>query len=240
MSEIEENNSNQKSLINQVNGAIPFITYNETTKKFIINKEAKKLLANSENNKKIGIISLVGKYRTGKSFLLNRVIINNKENKKEGFAVAPTIKPCTKGIWLWSNPLIITNSNNNNEPFPVYLIDTEGLGAYDEEINHDSKIFLIAILISSLFIYNSFGTIDEAALSNLSFILNLSKSLKLKNSLQKDDDDDIINNSTNEENELAKYFPCLFWLLRDFVLKLVDSEGNPISSKQYLENSFME
>ena len=240
MSEIEENNSNQKSLINQVNGAIPFITYNETTKKFIINKEAKKLLSNSENNKKIGIISLVGKYRTGKSFLLNRVIINNKENKKEGFAVAPTIKPCTKGIWLWSNPLIITNSNNNNEPFPVYLIDTEGLGAYDEEINHDSKIFLIAILISSLFIYNSFGTIDEAALSNLSFILNLSKSLKLKNSLQKDDDDDIINNSANEENELAKYFPCLFWLLRDFVLKLVDSEGNPISSKQYLENSLME
>ena len=236
MSETEEA---QKSTMNQINGAIPFITYNETTKKFVINKEARKIISNSEKNKKVGIISLVGKYRTGKSFLLNRVIINNKENK-EGFAVAPTIKPCTKGIWLWPNPLIITNSNNNNEPFPVYLIDTEGLGAYDEEINHDSKIFLIAILISSLFIYNSFGTIDEAALSNLSFILNLSKSLKLKNSLQKDDDDDIISNSTNEENELAKYFPCLFWLLRDFVLKLVDSEGNPISSKQYLENSLME
>ena len=236
MSETEEA---QKSTMNQINGAIPFITYNETTKKFVINKEARKIISNSEKNKKVGIISLVGKYRTGKSFLLNRVIINNKENK-EGFAVAPTIKPCTKGIWLWSNPLIITNSNNNNEPFPVYLIDTEGLGAYDEEINHDSKIFLIAILISSLFIYNSFGTIDEAALSNLSFILNLSKSLKLKNSLQKGDDDDIISNSTNEENELAKYFPCLFWLLRDFVLKLVDSEGNPISSKQYLENSLME
>jgi len=234
MAEIEEM---QKSTINQINGAIPFITYNETTKKFIINKEAKKIISNSEKNKKIGIISLVGKYRTGKSFLLNRVIINNKENK-EGFAVAPTIKPCTKGIWLWSNPLIITNSNNNNEPFPVYLIDTEGLGAYDEEINHDSKIFLIAILISSLFIYNSFGTIDEAALSNLSFILNLSKSLKLKNHFQKDDD--ILNNNANEENELAKYFPCLFWLLRDFVLKLVDSEGNPISSKKYLENSLME
>ena len=58
--------------------------------------------------------------------------------------------------------------------------------------------------------------------------------------MQKGDDDDIISNSTNEENELAKYFPCLFWLLRDFVLKLVDSEGNPISSKQYLENSLME
>ena len=236
-----ENPPLQKDSNNHVNCAIPFITYNESTKKFIINKEAKKIISNPEKNKKIGIISLVGKYRTGKSFLLNRVIINNKENKNEGFAVGPTIKPCTKGIWLWSNPLIINNKNNNNEPFPVYLIDTEGLGAYDEEINHDSKIFLIAILISSLFIYNSFGTIDEAALNNLSFILNLSKSLKLRNNLQdKDENNNNKNNNVNEENELAKYFPCLFWLLRDFVLKLVDSEGNPISSKQYLENSLME
>ena len=233
-----KNALNQKIIDNpQINGAIPFITYNESTKKFIINKEAKKIISNTEKNKKIGIISLVGKYRTGKSFLLNRVIINNKGNKNNGFEVGPTIKPCTKGIWLWSNPLIICNKNNNNESFPVYLIDTEGLGAYDEEINHDSKIFLIAILISSLFIYNSFGTIDEAALSNLSFILNLSKSLKLRNLQNKDEEN---NGSINEESELAKYFPCLFWLLRDFVLKLVDSDGNPISSKQYLENSLME
>ena len=208
--------------------AIPFITYSESTKKFIINKEAKKIISNIDN-KQIGIISLVGKYRTGKSFLLNKVIINDPLSIKEGFAVAPTIKPCTKGIWLWSKPLMI--NNDKNEQFPVYLIDTEGLGAYDEDINHDSKIFLIALLMSSLFIYNSIGTIDENALSNLSFILNLSKSLKLKN-------DDNIN--INEDNELAKYFPILFWVLRDFALKLEDSEGNIINSNQYLENSLTE
>jgi hypothetical protein len=43
---------------------------------------------------KIGIISLVGKYRTGKSFLLNRVLLNQKKSK--GFDVGPTIRPCTK------------------------------------------------------------------------------------------------------------------------------------------------
>ena len=214
------------------NLAIPFITYNESTKKFIINKEAKKIISNPEN-KKIGIISLVGKYRTGKSFLLNKVIINNNESITSGFAVGPTIKPCTKGIWLWSKPLIINNDSNENK-FPVYLIDTEGLGAYDEEINHDSKIFLISILISSLFIYNSIGTIDENALSNLSFILNLSKSLKLKN------EQNINNININEDKELAKYFPILFWVLRDFSLKLEDAEGNPINSNQYLENSLTE
>ena len=238
MSEIpieSQNNINPKNSKSNSNLAIPFITYNESSKKFIINKDAKKVLSNP-SNKKIGIISLVGKYRTGKSFLLNKVIINNNESNTDGFAVGPTIKPCTKGIWLWSKPLII-NGDSNEEQFPTYLIDTEGLGAYDEDINHDSKIFLIAILISSLFIYNSIGTIDENALSNLSFILNLSKSLKLKNN------EDININSIsdiNTDNEFAKYFPILFWVLRDFSLKLEDSEGNAINSNQYLENSLME
>ena len=45
---------------------------------------------------KIGIIAVAGKYRTGKSFLLNRIILDKKENK--GFGVAPTINPCTKVI----------------------------------------------------------------------------------------------------------------------------------------------
>ena len=170
-------NQNKKTYFPPYQTAIPFVTFDSSTKKFIINEDAKKLISRSEN-KQIGIVSLVGKYRTGKSFLLNRVLIDKKNIK--GFDVAPTIKPCTKGIWLWSSPLMVSNKNSTG-CFPAFLIDTEGLGAYDEEINHDSKIFLISILISSLFIYNSFGTIDEVALNNLSLILNLSKSLKLRN-----------------------------------------------------------
>ena len=220
---------------------IPFITFDSTSNKFIISEEAKKIICKPSYTK-VGIISLVGKYRTGKSFLLNRVLkINQLQNKQkienpennnndntQGFDVGPTIRPCTKGIWLWSNPIIIQNNHSEN-PFPAFLIDTEGLGAYDEEINHDSKIFLIAILISSLFIYNSFGTIDENALNNLSLILNLSKNVKLRNS-----------SFENEEEEMGKYFPSLLWLLRDFALKLEDNEGNVITAKQYLENALME
>ena len=200
------------------NTALPFILYENG--KFIITNQSK-LLLNQKKFKHIGIISLVGKYRTGKSFLLNRVILNNKS--KSGFTVGPTFKPCTKGIWVWSEPIMI---KNNNEEFPCFMIDTEGLGAYDEEVNHDSKIFLIAILISSLFIYNSFGTIDENAISSLSFVLNLSKTIKLKNSFKEDNKD-----------ELAQYFPCFLWLLRDFSLRLVDKNGKNITEKQYLENA---
>ena len=59
----------------------------------------------------------------------------------------------------------------------VLLIDSEGIGALDEDENHDTKIFLLALLLSSFFIYNSIGTIDENALNNLQLIINLSKEL---------------------------------------------------------------
>jgi Guanylate-binding protein, N-terminal domain len=62
----------------------------------------------------------------------------------------------------------------------MIVVDTEGLGAYDEDENHDAKIFLLALLMSSLLIYNSVGTIDENALNSLSLVINLSKKIQLK------------------------------------------------------------
>ena len=112
----------------------------------------------------------------------------------------------------------------------MIVIDTEGLGAFDEDENHDAKIFLRALLLSSLIIYNSVGTIDESALNSLSLVINLSKKIQLKNRVETPEDID----------ELAKYFPTFLWVLRDFTLKLVDQEGNRISSRQYLENALKE
>ena len=40
----------------------------------------------------IGVISVAGMYRTGKSYLLNRMLLN----RSGGFGVGPTINPCTK------------------------------------------------------------------------------------------------------------------------------------------------
>ena len=223
------NNNNSQQKNNHLPKALPLVIFQDN--QFIIPEEAKNLLSQSQY-KNIGIISLVGKYRTGKSFLLNRVILN--QNQKSGFGVGPTFKPCTKGIWIWSEPIMISNVHSPT-PFPCFLIDTEGLGAYDEEINHDSKIFLIAVLISSLFIFNSFGAIDENAINSLSFVLNLSKTIKIKNPK-------LNSKKIEEENEadLAQYFPTLLWLLRDFSLKLEDKDGNVITEKQYLENALEE
>jgi len=106
----------------------------------------------------------------------------------------------------------------------MIVVDTEGLGAYDEDENHDSKIFLLALLLSSLLIYNSVGTIDENALNSLSLVINLAKKIQLKKSPgQEETQDDI--------DQLATMFPQFLWVLRDFALKLVDLDGTPLTPK---------
>ena len=106
---------------------------------------------------------------------------------------------------------------------PIFLIDTEGFGAFDEDQNHDIKIFTLAVLLSSYFIYNSMGSIDENAINSLSFVINLSKNIQLKG------------RNENDPEELAQLFPSFLWLVRDFSLQLVDDDGDTITPKEYLE-----
>lgn len=68
-------------------------------------------------------------------------------------------------------------------------MDTEGLGALDEDSNHDVRIFSLAILLSSFFIYNSMGSIDENALSQLSLVINLTKNIQVKSGGMQEDID---------------------------------------------------
>jgi len=57
-----------------------------------VSDEAKALLRGVKE--RIGVIAVAGKYRTGKSFLLNRILLDKKDDT--GFGVGPTINPCTK------------------------------------------------------------------------------------------------------------------------------------------------
>lgn len=140
---------------------------------YLVSDEARSFL--SSIDEKVAVIAVAGKYRTGKSFLLNRVILDKRNT---GFGVGPTINPCTKGLWVWSEPLETVRPDG--EKLKVLVVDSEGIGAFDEDVNHDTKIFLLALLLSSNFIFNSMNTIDENAINSLSLIINLSKELQVK------------------------------------------------------------
>ena len=102
----------------------------------------------------------------------------------------------------------------------IIVIDTEGFGGMDENANHDSRIFLFSLLLSSYFIYNSVGSIDENALTTLNLIINLAKEIQTKS------------NSKNGEDIAS--FPAFLWVVRDFTLMLQDKNGNKINPKEYL------
>lgn len=126
-------------------------------------------------------------------------------------------------MWLWKEPLI--SDLPEHKDMDILIIDTEGFGGTEENINHDSKIFIFSLLLSTYFIYNSVGNIDENSLNSLSLIINLAKDIQLKS------------NVSNTNEDISILFPNFLWVVRDFALKLVDREGNNIQAKEYLENA---
>ncbi len=62
-----------------------------------VTPEAITWLNSAAQDHHVGVITVVGKYRTGKSYILNRVLLN----QNSGFEVGPTINACTKGLWVW-------------------------------------------------------------------------------------------------------------------------------------------
>jgi chromosome segregation ATPase len=135
------------------------------------------------------------------------------------------VNPCTKGIWVWGRPVLGTTIEG--QPCSIIIVDTEGIGALDQDSDHDARIFSLAILMSSAFMYNSVGAIDEDALQNLSLVINLTKHIHVK-SRQKEDTD---------SEEYSQYFPSFMWVVRDFSLKLVDNDGEALTAKDYLEKA---
>lgn len=195
------------------------LSYQESNREFRLSEEGKNILKNLESP--VSIVGVAGMYRTGKSYLLNRVLLN----RKFGFGVGPTVNPCTKGIWIWGSP--IKGRTLDGSPCSVIILDTEGIGALDQDSDHDSRIFSLTVLIVSCFIYNSRGSIDEEALTNLSLVVNLTKHIQIKS-------------KSSEEvgvEEYAQYFPSFMWVVRDFALKLVDTDGESLTSKEYLEKA---
>lgn len=160
----------------------------------------------------VAVVSIAGLYRTGKSFLLNQLL-----RRPDGFAVGATVNACTKGLWIWGDA-------EETDGLSVIFMDTEGLGSTQRSSTQDTRIFSLALLLSSYFIYNSRGVIDGRALDDLSLVINLTKFIQVK--AQKEEDG----------SGLYEFFPSFLWVVRDFTLQLQEA-GKKISSRQYLENA---
>ncbi|XP_010260338.1 PREDICTED: guanylate-binding protein 2-like [Nelumbo nucifera] len=167
-------------------------------------------------NGPIGVVSVCGRARQGKSFILNQLL-----GRSTGFQVASTHRPCTKGLWMWSTPLKRTALDGTE--YNLLLLDSEGIDAYDQTGTYSTQIFSLAVLLSSMFIYNQMGGIDEAALDRLSLVTEMTKHIRVRAS-----------GGRSTASELGQFSPIFVWLLRDFYLDLVE-DNRKITPRDYLE-----
>ncbi|XP_005372159.1 guanylate-binding protein 6 [Microtus ochrogaster] len=181
-----------------------------------VNQTAIEILDNI--SQPVVVVAIVGLYRTGKSYLMNRLAGQN-----HGFPLGSTVQSKTKGIWMWCVP------HPTKPKHTLVLLDSEGLGDVEKgDSKNDSWIFALAVLLSSTFVYNSMGTINHQALEQLHYVTELTELIRAKSSPNPDG----IKNST----EFVSFFPDFIWAVRDFMLEL-QIDGETVTEDKYLENA---
>jgi hypothetical protein len=187
----------------------PFILLYWQNSKWFVHEEAISILANLSTGKPLRVIAVAGPLRSGKSFIMNRLA-----GKSDGFEIGPSVVGCTRGIWGWM------------AQEDLLLIDTEGMYDPDRQDKQlDLQLFVAAVLLSSLLVYNTKGVIDEKAIEQLNFVSQLSKKIIVSKSITRVND---------VYDKMKDIFPKLVWLLRDFHFDLSDYDHD---SDKYLMNS---
>ncbi|CAK9016742.1 Guanylate-binding protein 4 (GTP-binding protein 3) (GBP-3) (GTP-binding protein 4) (GBP-4) (Guanine nucleotide-binding protein 4) (Guanylate-binding protein 3) [Durusdinium trenchii] len=94
--------------------------------------------------------------------------------------------------------------------------DCEGFGSTDSDKTRDAKLMSLCMLLSSVFLLNTKGVLSEGLFNALSLVCSL---------------------ATYVEQGQDTSKPALLWLLRDFLLELVDEKGRRMTPDEYLESS---
>ena len=107
------------------------------------------------------VVTAIGQYRSGKSFLLNQLM---QVPCDRGFGVGHRRETQTKGVWAYATA--------ENGTVRLYM-DTEGFDATGKAAVYDDRIFAFSALVSSALVYNLVETIKEADIEKLSFVAQL-------------------------------------------------------------------
>lgn len=207
---------NTLNMASEIHMPAPVCLIENTEGQLVANQEALEILSGTKNP--LVVVAIVGLYRTGKSYLMNKLAGKNK-----GFSLGSTVQSHTKGVWMWCVP------HPKKPDHTLVLLDTEGLGDVEKGDNqNDSWIFALAILLSSTFVYNSMGTINQQAMDQLHYVTELSDRIRAKSSPN--------SNGIEDSADFVSFFPDFVWTLRDFSLEL-EADGLPITADEYLENS---
>ena len=93
--------------------------------------------------KPVAVLSICGPYRSGKSYILSRIL-----GIQDAFGIGHTMKQCTQGIWLATTAL-------ECDDFVVVFLDTEGTDSASTNQADLNSLLVMTVMMSSTLIYNS-------------------------------------------------------------------------------------
>jgi len=191
--------------------ALPLVTRDASTGLFGVSPDASAALRALSGP--VAAVVVCGRARQGKSFLLNCLLREwSSSSPGADFEVGPTTRPCTKGLWLWSEPVPMPGG------WHLLLVDVEGVDAYDQTSQYAAQLLCISLLGASVMVWNQMGGIDEGATERLGFCAELAAAIRER---------------AGGTPGSAPPPPSLLWLLRDFYLGLEGEEG-PAGEEAYV------
>ncbi|CAB9515858.1 Atlastin-1 [Seminavis robusta] len=159
------------------------------------------VLAKVPEDCKVSVVSVVGAFRTGKSFVLTfflRFLNLLEENPSlveedsqwynqlesvgnKGFEWKAGSERNTTGIWMWNQPFFL-----NGGKLAVLLVDTQGMFDHETTMTLTTCIFGLGCLMSSYMIYNVDKRIQEDNLQHLALFTEYAKMAMASNETDRD------------------------------------------------------
>ncbi len=175
---------------------------------------------------KVAVVSVVGAFRTGKSFLLTWFLAYLRQLKESGstadldsgdkkwFEKIESIENDafhwrggaernTTGIWMWSQPHFVKKGDEN---MAVLIVDSQGMFDNETTMSLTASIFGLSTLLSSYQIYNVDKRIQEDNLQQLALFSEYAR-------LAVEGTDSI---PANKEDKRPKPFQTMEFLVRDW------------------------
>ncbi|CAE8601618.1 unnamed protein product, partial [Polarella glacialis] len=180
---------------------------------FEVGEDAARVLEAAAGGRPLSVCTVCGPYRTGKSYLLNLLLGRNVHAAGHSqFRVGSTTRACTEGIWMWG-----AGDAPGADGTSLLFLDCEGFGNTDSDKTRDAKLMSLCMILSSVFLLNTKGVLNESLFNALSLVCHMSEHI--------------------EERGQEASKPALMWVLRDFLLELQDEVGGTLTPDEYLERS---
>ncbi|XP_026190207.1 uncharacterized protein LOC34621617 [Cyclospora cayetanensis] len=222
----------------------------------------------------IAVISICGELQTGKSGLANLLLDDSVMSSTLGFAVgtsvaAPVIAQGTRfvqrvesegkteGVWMSA-----VEAEGDKDNLVYLVLDFEGIGSKRKSVEHDQRLFTLALLVSHFLVFVTRGAVDSDTLFSLASASAWTQRLRVTHGggadrqAQKPPTPSSHGVSPASPNAKGKpdaassskaglgtsaggggtwRAPALLWVLQDFNMSMVDEQQNPLTAGDYLE-----